>query len=66
MVERDVLARVGVMTTRNRPARLRLKARGHQVTVYGRDQWVLRSIKRYRGMDIKRLPAPRSRRSWRR
>lgn len=64
--------RIAILGTRGVPARYggfetfaeelgaRLVTRGHQVTVYGRDQWVLRSIKRHRGMDIKRLPAPRS------
>ncbi|MEP7360056.1 MAG: DUF1972 domain-containing protein [Chloroflexota bacterium] len=64
--------RIAILGTRGVPARYggfetfaeelgaRLVARGHQVTVYGRDQWVLRGIKRHRGMDIKRLPAPRS------
>ncbi len=64
--------RIAILGTRGVPARYggfetfaeelgaRLVARGHQVTVYGRDQWVLRGIKSHRGMDIKRLPAPRS------
>ena len=64
--------RIAILGTRGVPARYggfetfaeelgaRLVARGHQVTVYGRDQWVLRNIKRHRGMDIRRLPAPRS------
>ncbi len=34
--------------------------RGHQVTVYGRDQWVPRGVSTYRGMGVVRLPAPRS------
>ena len=38
----------------------RLAARGHEVTVYGRNAWVPRSITEYRGMRIVRLPAPRS------
>jgi glycosyltransferase involved in cell wall biosynthesis len=57
---RGVPARYGGFETFAEELGARLAARGHQVTVYGRDQWVLRSIKRYRGMDIKRLPAPRS------
>lgn len=38
----------------------RLAARGHEVTVYGRDRYVARSLTNYRGMRIVRLPAPRS------
>ena len=38
----------------------RLVARGHDVTVYGRDTSVPRGVKRYQGMRIVRLPAPRS------
>ena len=57
---RGVPARYGGFETFAEELGARLVARGHQVTVYGRDQWVLRSIKRHRGMDIKRLPAPRS------
>ncbi|MGA3056492.1 MAG: glycosyltransferase [Candidatus Limnocylindrales bacterium] len=38
----------------------RLVARGHQVTVYGRDRSVARGIHEYLGMRIVRLPAPRS------
>jgi glycosyltransferase involved in cell wall biosynthesis len=38
----------------------RLAARGHEVTVYGRNAWVPRSVTEYRGMRIVRLPAPRS------
>lgn len=64
--------RIAILGTRGVPARYggfetfaeelgaRLAARGHEVTVYGRNQWVLRGIKRHRGMQIKRLPAPRS------
>jgi hypothetical protein len=75
VVERPVrhaLVRIAILGTRGVPARYggfetfaeelgaRLAARGHEVTVYGRNQWVLRGIKRHRGMQIKRLPAPRS------
>jgi glycosyltransferase involved in cell wall biosynthesis len=64
--------RIAILGTRGVPARYggfetfaeelgaHLAARGHQVTVYGRNQWVLRGIKSHRGMQIKRLPAPRS------
>lgn len=38
----------------------RLAARGHEVTVYGRDRWVRRGIDSYLGMRVIRLPAPRS------
>ena len=53
-------ARYGGFETFAEELGARLVARGHQVTVYGRNQWVLRGIKSHRGMDIKRLPAPRS------
>ena len=36
------------------------RQRGHTVTVYGRDHWVPRRYRSYRGMRIVRLPAPRS------
>ena len=64
--------RIAILGTRGVPARYggfetfaeelgaRLAARGHLVTVYGRSNWVLRGIKRHRGMDIERVPAPRS------
>jgi len=38
----------------------RLVARGHEVTVYGRDRWVPGGTREYLGMRIVRLPAPRS------
>lgn len=38
----------------------RLAARGHEVTVYGRDRYVRRGFREYRGMRLVRLPAPRS------
>ncbi|MFL5679368.1 MAG: DUF1972 domain-containing protein [Chloroflexota bacterium] len=38
----------------------RLVERGHEVTVYGRTAYVHRGVRRYRGMRIVRLPAPRS------
>jgi len=64
--------RIAILGTRGVPARYggfetfaeelgaRLAARGHNVTVYGRNNWVLRGVRRHRGMDIVRLPAPRS------
>ena len=57
---RGVPARYGGFETFADELGARLAARGHQVTVYGRNHWVLRGIKRHRGMDIVRLPAPRS------
>ena len=38
----------------------RLVASGHEVTVYGRDRYVPRTLTTYRGMRVVRLPAPRS------
>jgi exopolysaccharide biosynthesis WecB/TagA/CpsF family protein len=38
----------------------RLVQRGHEVTVYGRDQFVPRSTKSHLGMRVVRLPAPKS------
>jgi glycosyltransferase involved in cell wall biosynthesis len=38
----------------------RLAARGHEVTVYGRDRYVARDLSSYRGIRIVRLPAPGS------
>jgi glycosyltransferase involved in cell wall biosynthesis len=38
----------------------RLAARGHDLTVYGRDEYVARGLRSYRGMRVVRLPAPRS------
>jgi glycosyltransferase involved in cell wall biosynthesis len=38
----------------------RLVSRGHHITVYGRNQWVPPNISTYRGLEIVRLPAPRS------
>ena len=38
----------------------RLAARGHEVTVYGRTKSVPRGITSYRGINVVRLPAPRS------
>ncbi len=64
--------RIAILGTRGVPANYggfetfaeqlgkRLVARGHEVTVYGRDTSVPRNIKTYHGMRIVRLPAPRS------
>ena len=64
--------RIAILGTRGVPARYggfetfaeelgsRLAARGHEVTVYGRDSSVPRGLRSYRGMRIVRLPAPRS------
>lgn len=38
----------------------RLAARGHAVTVYGRDAYAVRDLHIHRGMRLVRLPAPRS------
>ena len=38
----------------------RLAAAGHEVTVYGRDRYVPKGMRTYRGMRLVRLPAPRS------
>lgn len=57
---RGVPARYGGFETFAEELGARLAARGHSVTVYGRNNWVLRGIKHHRGMDIVRLPAPRS------
>jgi glycosyltransferase involved in cell wall biosynthesis len=38
----------------------RLVDRGHEVTVYGRNRYVPRGIRAYRGMHLVRLPAPKS------
>ncbi|CAN5695841.1 glycosyltransferase [soil metagenome] len=64
--------RVAILGTRGVPASYggfetfaeelgsRLAARGHQMTVYGRDRWVPKDCREYRGMLIVRLPAPHS------
>jgi glycosyltransferase involved in cell wall biosynthesis len=57
---RGVPARYGGFETFAEELGARLAARGHDVTVYGRTQWVPSDIRRYRGMRIVRLPAPRS------
>jgi exopolysaccharide biosynthesis WecB/TagA/CpsF family protein len=64
--------RIAILGTRGVPANYggfetfaeqlgkRLVARGHQVTVYGRDSSVPRGTRTYLGMGIVRLPAPRA------
>lgn len=64
--------RIAILGTRGVPANYggfetfaeqlgrRLVARGHDVTVYGRDTSVPRDMRSYHGMRIVRLPAPRS------
>ncbi len=64
--------RVAILGTRGVPANYggfetfaeqlgkRLVARGHEVTVYGRDTSVPRGTRTYLGMRIVRLPAPRA------
>lgn len=57
---RGVPANYGGFETFAEQLGTRLADRGHEVTVYGRSRWVPRRIRRYRGMRIVRLPAPRS------
>ncbi|MBA2571274.1 MAG: DUF1972 domain-containing protein [Chloroflexi bacterium] len=57
---RGVPARYGGFETFAEELGWRLAARGHEVTVYGRDRWVPRGCTEHRGMRIVRLPAPRS------
>jgi len=64
--------RIAILGTRGVPANYggfetfaeqlgkRLMARGHEVTVYGRDSSVPRGTKTYLGMRVVRLPAPRA------
>lgn len=64
--------RIAILGTRGVPANYggfetfadqfgrRMVARGHEVTVYGRDLFVPADIPVYRGMRIVRLPAPRA------
>jgi len=60
MGTRGVPASYGGFETFAEELGARLAARGHEVVVYSRDQWVPRRIKRHRGMEIVRLPAPRA------
>lgn len=57
---RGVPANYGGFETFAEQLGTRLAARGHDVTVYGRDRYVARGLTTYRGMHIVRLPAPRS------
>jgi glycosyltransferase involved in cell wall biosynthesis len=57
---RGVPANYGGFETFAEQLGARLAARGHEVTVYGRDRYIAASIRAYRGMRIIRLPAPRS------
>lgn len=57
---RGVPARYGGFETFAEELGARLAQRGHEVTVFGRSQWVPRTIRRHRGMQVVRLPAPRS------
>ena len=57
---RGVPARYGGFETFAEELGSRLAARGHDVTVYGRNRWVPRGTSEYRGMSIVRLPAPAS------
>ena len=64
--------RIAIMGTRGVPARYggfetfaeelgrRLAARGHDVTVYGREGFVERGLERWRGMRVRVLPAIRT------
>jgi len=65
------LLNIGILGTRGVPANYggfetfaeelstRLVARGHRVTVYGRDHFVPRSLKEYRGVRLRVLPCIR-------
>jgi glycosyltransferase involved in cell wall biosynthesis len=57
---RGVPARYGGFETFAEQLGVRLVARGHHVTVYGRTRYVRRGIETYRGIEVVRLPAPRS------
>jgi glycosyltransferase involved in cell wall biosynthesis len=57
---RGVPANYGGFETFAEQLGTRLVQRGHAVTVYGRDRYVARGLRTYRGMRIVRLPAPRS------
>ncbi len=57
---RGIPARYGGFETFAEELSVRLAQRGHRITVYGRDRWVPKGMKRYRGVTIVRLPAPRS------
>jgi len=57
---RGVPANYGGFETFAEQIGARLVERGHEVTVYGRDRYVPKSLRAYRGMRLVRLPAPRS------
>lgn len=57
---RGVPANYGGFETFAEELGTRLAARGHEITVYGRDRYIARGLIAYRGMQIVRLPAPRS------
>ena len=57
---RGVPANYGGFETFAEQLGVRLVARGHHITVYGRTLSVPRHVTAYRGMSIVRLPAPRS------
>jgi glycosyltransferase involved in cell wall biosynthesis len=57
---RGVPARYGGFETFAEELGARLAERGHEITVYGRSQWIKRGQSVHRGMEIVRLPAPRS------
>ena len=57
---RGVPANYGGFETFAEQLGTRLAVRGHEVTVYGRDRYIARGLRAYRGMRIVRLPAPRS------
>jgi glycosyltransferase involved in cell wall biosynthesis len=57
---RGVPANYGGFETFAEQMGARLVARGHEVTVYGRDRYIPRFLRSHRGIRIVRLPAPRS------
>jgi len=57
---RGVPANYGGFETFAEQLGCRLAARGHDVTVYGRNRYVARGLSTHKGMRLVRLPAPRS------
>jgi glycosyltransferase involved in cell wall biosynthesis len=57
---RGVPANYGGFETFAEQLGARLVQRGHEVTVYGRDRYIDKKVRSYRGMRIVRLPAPAS------
>ena len=57
---RGIPANYGGFETFAEQLGMRLVQRGHEVTVYGRDQSVPRGTRSYLGIRVVRLPAPRS------